>query len=258
MSKAERTRARNAGDRVRQRGVVPVLRGRALGADRRAFPLRHLEPPRHDQVLVHRRLSRHRHPLVPRRDLPQRAAHAPDPPSWPPAPAAPCRRRPRSTPASSAHTTSRRTSTAPASPGRSRSWTSATATSWPARSTTRRYSPGCPPPRSPPSCGIPQPRWPRRSTGPPGSSSPPSPACCTTQPAVGQADARVSARIRLTVSASVLACGITRSRTEPSRSRGRYQPRMSSGPNSAACGRVAWRRSDVLRYPGQAPPAGRS
>ena len=57
---------------------MPVLRGRALGAGRRALPLRHLEPPRHDQVLVHRRLPRHRYPLVPRRDLPQRAAHAAD------------------------------------------------------------------------------------------------------------------------------------------------------------------------------------
>jgi hypothetical protein len=44
---------------------------RALAADRRAVPLRHLEPPRLHPVLGHRRLPEHRHALVPRGALRQ-------------------------------------------------------------------------------------------------------------------------------------------------------------------------------------------
>ena len=73
------------------------------------------------------------------------------------------------------------TSTAPTSQAPSRSSTSEISTSWPVHNTTRRYWPACPPPRSPASCATHRARSPRRSTGPPQSSSRPSATSCTTR-----------------------------------------------------------------------------
>ena len=41
---------RQAGDALHRRGVLPLLRGRALGDDRRADPVRHVQRPGHDPV----------------------------------------------------------------------------------------------------------------------------------------------------------------------------------------------------------------
>ena len=158
---------RQASDRLRQRRVLPVLRGRTLAAGRRAGPLRHLEPARLHKIIGRRHLPGHRHALVPHGALPQRRAHAADDRADGQRRAAPAGPHPGSTPSSSAPTTSPPTSTAPASPAQSRSSTSPITTSWPGRNTTRRYSPACPQPRSPASCATHRARSRRQSTDPP-------------------------------------------------------------------------------------------
>ncbi|MFC7563127.1 ClpX C4-type zinc finger protein [Actinomadura namibiensis] len=57
------------------------------------------------------------------------------------------------------------------------------------------------------------------------------------------ARSEVSASRRWTVSGRVLPAGMIFSWAVGSRSRGRYHPAISAGPNSARCGRVACRRS---------------
>ena len=71
-------RRRQASHRLRQRGILPVLRGRTLVADRRAIPFRRLEPPRHHDIISHRRVPGHRHALVPGGSVPEHGTHAAD------------------------------------------------------------------------------------------------------------------------------------------------------------------------------------